>query len=1136
MPKAFKIYSASAGSGKTYTLALSYLRVALAAPDADPSEPYNPRYFRFIAAITFTKAAAAEMKHRILDYLKLVAETDLQKPSTFFEQLYASVVSEYAHRGIRLSRADLVERGRAAYLHLLHFYSDFNVKTIDSFIQSLAQAFAHELDLPKGFQLELDKSETYGEAIYRLLMRVGTRGDKHLSSIMREYALGEMEDKFNKKTSDNLVEFAEKTDAPLYARYIRRWQAYSFEEKTHIKQFFVASLKYVRKGASGHIKQLARSGLKIIAEYNLGEANFQGNSAYAYLSNIITKRDENSTKILEANTSAYVKNIIGGKNLGLEKSCEKKRTEGAYEGLTEAIADVVRRIETSRANLRLELNLAQAFCGHVYPMLLVDEIKRITEALQHEQGTAFLDQITQKINEIVLTDPMPYIYERLGEKYKHIFIDEFQDTSETQFTSLLPLQAHALSLDRDCLVVGDTKQAIYRWRGGNTELLAGIHRTTQLSLVKTNELLMEHAMPLQAAAENRVLGTNYRSLDNVIAFNNSFFQFLVSDIKKLLKSDHEDLKFLQAFYTDVTQKTSKGPGGEVSVAFFKKEKASSRGFKSPDSELESEAKPSADYDAWNQTQTLALIEKSLAEGYQYSDIAVIVRTNLQACGLANSLVNTGIPVISAEALLLINSFEIQALINFMMLLKYPHMPDVKLNLLHFFFYYQQNCSQPQNPSADDYHTFAQQAQKIDISDFFTFVFERFGYLFDYTTCLYLTLYEVAEEFARTIALGKRQDIQIYWQAILDITQEEGRKRHNNVSDFIDYWRKKEKKLAVSAPEGTNAVQVLTIHKSKGLQYPVVIVPFADWGGRLGKGTLWRDLPAAPLDVPEPLDFVIFKPQKSCIGTPLEVLYKDEQRAQMLESINALYVAFTRAEERLHILSQKVEKPEEDPFSFCNKLLLLYDKHLKISQHAQLEVDDKMPDEQNEDAIYYLFGPSPRTTKPREVTEEKVQLSDFFSTNTRQQLNLRFSNLKPELIEFESADLLSEARLSILATLVAKRLEHLAKLPSLLEILEEDGLIKPQERVLVSKHLTQAIQAQNFDDFFSSHAKRGLEISTPKGYLLQLHRTLLLQSQVKVLQIYTHADQQQAEKSHKKLEEALQNVYPDEAILIQCLYL
>ncbi len=1154
MTKPFKIYSASAGSGKTYTLALSYLRVALASPDQDPDEPYNPRYFRYILAVTFTKAAAAEMKERIINYLYLVAETDISQPSAFFNQLLKNINTEYAEKGILLNAKELIHRAQLAFSHLLHHYTDFNVKTLDSFIQSLAQAFAHELDLPMGFQVELEKDETYTEAIYRLLLKVGVKGDPRLSMIFREFALGTFEDKFNKKVAKDLVQFAEKTDSPIFAARIKQWQRYSQAEQDHIKKYYIESLRYVRREAPKKLRKLAQDAINIIEKEGFSEENFKQYSAWSYFKKIACGDYKNSMDILENNYSNYVQKLINEADPSLKDGGKNKKSKDALSAVSEKLGLVLQqiavKIEMLRTQFRLELNIADNICKVVYPLMLVSEVKIMTESLQHEQGTAFLDQVTQRINGIVLSDPMPYIYERLGEKYKHIFIDEFQDTSEVQFTNMLPLLGHALSLERDSLVVGDTKQAIYRWRGGNTELLADIHQPYQLELVQQNELLQEHAIPLALTAQKASLDTNYRSLDNIIGFNNAIFGFLMNLISnteadpKAAEAFKNDLIGLQKYYTDVFQKSSRGAGGQVVLAFHKKQNTSKTELYNSVSTNEEQNEPNEDEQnakrvlsnaksEWALEQCLLAIQEAKADGYTEREMAVLVRTNKEAVNTAFALVNAEIPIISAEALLLINAPVVEALINFFKLLKYPHQANIKMDLLLFFYAHQQGKDHTERfPKAADFNEFAEESRKEDIVAFFNYIFSRFGLLFDYRACLYLTLYEVAEEFARCLELGKRADLQIYWQAILDIVLAEGRKRHNNVSDFIDFWEKKKFKLAVAAPEGTNAIQIVTIHKAKGLQYPIVILPFATWPTKSTNNPLWRDVPHE-VDAPEPLEFIIFKPKEDVEGTALEPYYLEEKASTFLESMNILYVALTRAEERLYIFSSLVKTdPLKGGLNTISKLFQVFSGHLHLQKSKEKAVDseDTAETKPEGDEWNYIYGKVPRHTQPKAYTEAQHSLAHFYSTKTAQQLQLYFSNLKPESVNLESADLLSEERMAILAALVAKKVEHLPKLKAQLSSLVDDGLILLSESQQVEQMLLQKIKTDNLQNLFSSQSKRGQELALQNGSVVRIDRIWFSAKQIEALLIYKGQPEVWQTSLHEAIRKALQKIYQQETII------
>ncbi|MBC8110014.1 MAG: UvrD-helicase domain-containing protein, partial [Verrucomicrobia bacterium] len=521
--KQFKIYNSSAGSGKTYTLTKEYLKLALATDDSSA--------FRRILAITFTNDAANEMKTRILDTLGYFAD-DMTVPldkKKGVHQLLSQLTEEinlYNQQQPNPQKPvnETVIRNRAArtFSRIIHEYSDFAVSTIDSFTNRIVSAFTEELELPFNYEVSLDIADFMHNAVDRLIDRVGeTELEKLLTETLEAYMLERADEGGNVQyLPTEITKFALNTLGEKAADAVKKLQLLDLQDFTDIRKqlemYFVELKEQIVVHAKLHHESLLNQQL---SPQHLAGGEY---GIWGFFEGFI---DDFEKEMFKVPSPTFLKNIEkddwsgskAGKNEKLKVSNLKAALLQGYLAL-EA--------------LRQEFLLFTAINANLYKISVLNEIEKELKVLKVEKNMVHIGDFNKKIINIVLNEPVPFIYERMGEKYNHILIDEFQDTSALQWNNLLPLVENSLGKGNFNLLVGDAKQAIYGWRGGDMKQLVNLTQSRFEELInkfpqQETSFLEEryYTLSQHIVAEN--LSTNFRSKKEIIDFNNDFFSTII---------------------------------------------------------------------------------------------------------------------------------------------------------------------------------------------------------------------------------------------------------------------------------------------------------------------------------------------------------------------------------------------------------------------------------------------------------------------------------------------------------------------------------------------------------------------------------------------------------------------------------
>jgi ATP-dependent exoDNAse (exonuclease V) beta subunit len=842
---AFTIYDASAGSGKTYTLTKEYLKILFLAKNDDA--------YRKILAITFTNKAVEEMKTRIVSSLY---QFSLDNTSEKAMELLKDVASE-----TKLSIATLKDKSKAIIKNIIHNYAAFDISTIDKFTHKVIRTFAQDLNLPPNFEVSLETDSLLQEAIDLVISKAGD--DPNLTKLLIEFSKEKTDDDKNWDISAELLKVAQLITNENNSDEIKEMADKSLDDFGIVKKKLQEEIKQLKLDC----KAIAQSVLDLIDGNGVSRKSFYRSLVPNFLEKIVDDKiaiNETVIKYLDGSESGYSKTVPHSDKDFIDVN--------ASEILT-SVLTINEKVG--------KISMYEAFLQNLNPLSLLNTIYQEFKQIQEEQNLVSISDFNKIIHNEIQNQPAPFIYERLGEKYRHYFIDEFQDTSVMQWQNLIPLIDNALSGQDDfgqqgtLMLVGDPKQAIYRWRGGKAEQF--------IDLAKEDK---KHNPFSNKDKETLRLGTNYRSYSEVIQFNNAFFKQL-SD--KFENPDYKNL-YENLSHQDINSKI----GGYVNLSFIEvpEDETEVEGFDSDNDSISVK-------DKFYLNQTLRTIEKCIANGFEYKDIVLLTRTKAPGIKLANFLTENSVPILSSETLLIQNATEVKLLIALLRYLKNPKDDESKVYFLYFIAKYLQ--------SELAIHDFILASKDKNSEELESFL-KTIGIEISFKNCKKKSLYEAVEILIATFLNDKVNTS--YLQYFLDLVLEKDVKVQSSIADFLEYWDKIGYQKSIPSPEGTNAVRIMTIHKSKGLEFPVVIFPFAEESfSSKPKDKLWIPLEDANIDFPKAL--INNRKEVETYGNEAKAIFQTKNQEEVLDTINVLYVALTRAEEQLYVISNKLKTKKGD---------------------------------------------------------------------------------------------------------------------------------------------------------------------------------------------------------------------------------
>ena len=820
----FFIYDAAAGSGKTYSLVKRYLSALLQQP--------KDSYYRQLLALTFTNKAVAEMKERIVDSLVEFAD----------ERVLSNAPPMFLDIAKTLQLEPLVLHKRASDIlrHLLHNYAAFSVETIDSFNHRLIRTFAKDLKLPSNFEVMLDIDALLTEAVDALINKAGT--DVAITKVLVDFAIEKTDDDRSWDISFDLFAVSKMLANEEDAAHLIKLKDKSLSDFILFKQEL--SIKY--KKISEEIIDKAKVVNTSIEAHELIRLDFS--SGYFY---------DHFVKLARGNfdVNLQTKWILNIRDKDLYSGKVRKERPDAADAIDELTPGFIEIVDSTSVQISTLLFI-DAVLRKITPISVINLVQKELEAIKVEQNVLPLFQFNAIINKEIKNQPAPFIYERMGERYRHIFVDEFQDTSVMQWENLHPLIENTLTQTQDSkegslLLVGDVKQAIYRWRGGKPEQF--------LDMINGHSPFPS----VQPQVEN--LPVNYRSLKEVVTFNNTFFTYISGIFNNPM---HQEL------YVDGNhQDANKDQEGYVEMSFVV-------GANKEEKQEEYKEK------------TLSTIQNLLENDFSYSDICILTRRRADGIVLSEFLMEHEIPVISSETLLLEQSGFVQAIIGLLQVSVSPQDKETLVAVLDFLYDHLE--------IKEDKHFFFTAFTEQSTAAF-PEIIEAYNIVFSWEKLRASSVYESAEYIIEQFGFADTADAYLF--GFMDFIFEYEQQAGADTLGFLTHWEKKREKASISSGTGTDGVQFMTIHKSKGLEFPVVIFPFADVTiYKENQATTWIPLPDEwQLGFEETL--INYSSKVAGFSEAGSELHNVRRETLQLDNLNLLYVTLTRAVEQLYIFSE-----------------------------------------------------------------------------------------------------------------------------------------------------------------------------------------------------------------------------------------
>ena len=825
MVKPLSVYKASAGSGKTFTLATEYIRLLVD----------NPLSYRNILAVTFTNKATEEMKMRILSQLYGIWK-QLPDSSDYLEAIRQKTGFEP-----RL----ISERAGIALANLLHNYNYFRVETIDTFFQSVLRNMARELDLTTNLRIGLNDTQVEELAVDQLIADLST------TDVMLQWILKYIMENISEDKAWNIISQIKDFGHTIF-RDDYKAVSRQLEQKMQEEGFFedyTRRLRELRQMAVEHMKEVAASFFDALEGEDLTIDDLANKSRG--IAGFFLKLQKGIFDPSIENAS--VANCLGNS----EKWCAKShpRRELIISLAEGPLGEILRYAVGERPRQWKLYKSADLTLRHLNQLRLLSSIEQKVHELNESANRFLLSDTQQLLHSLIGESDSPFIFEKIGTQLEHVMIDEFQDTSTVQWQNFRVLLAEAMSHEGSSnLIVGDVKQSIYRWRSGDWRLLNDIEQQFNAQQIET--------LPLK---------TNYRSERGIITFNNAFFR-QAADLEYATQRElgESEAKQLQRAYADVEQQipAKRQSGGYVDIRLL------------PGSD---------DYQELTLQHIAQTIGNLISQGIRQQDIAILVRANASIPHIAHYFMEQmpQVTIVSDEAFRLDASQAVCLLVNALRLLIHPDDLLTKAAIVRTY-----HCDVLGEHDEEN-------ELLLSTTDLDSHLPE--DYIAHFNQLLSLPLYDLVERLYAIFGLETLDTQSAYVSAFYDRLSDYVNENATDISDFLREWDETLCSKTIQSDEN-EGVRIFSIHKSKGLEYDHVIIPFCDWTIERGGNILWctpteepfSDLPIAPIDYS----------QKQMMGTIYEQDYLHEHLQNTVDNLNLLYVAFTRACKSLYVIGRR----------------------------------------------------------------------------------------------------------------------------------------------------------------------------------------------------------------------------------------
>lgn len=913
------VFKASAGSGKTHRLTAEYLCLLFSSPYA----------YKHILAVTFTNKATDEMKSRIISELANLATG---RKSDYVELL--SNEYGYNEQQVRKEARDILVR-------ILHDYSAFSVSTIDKFFQQTMRAFTREIGLGGGYNVELDSDKVLGEAIDSMLSDLERSDNKQLLDWLIRFS----EEKIENGETWNIRNDIHSLSNEIFKE---SFKAYSNQVQENISNKGLMSdyknmLQSIISTFEKTSQQTGEKALNIMLRYNLQADDFKGGTRSPFTNflkwaNGSTDEPTKTFRLLADDISTWYTAKASAET--------RSNIENAYPELNECVCNIISHYDNS-----VVYQTAYEINRYFFTLGILGDVDKKIREYASEKNIMLISDTTELLNRIIEGNDSPFIYEKVGQRINNYMIDEFQDTSGMQWENFLPLVRDSLSAGNKDFIVGDVKQSIYRWRNSDWKLLdeqldvdfakEGIHRET--------------------------LKMNWRSAKNIIDFNNTIFTLGASLLQETYNNalPEEGSEKLKAFSTRI-EKAYAGLYQEI-----------------PDKNKNNEGRVKIEFvdteeHNWTEyvlEQLPLQIEELQDRGYNLKDIAILVRTKKEGADVANCLLEYKsrnndsqyrYDIISDEALYVNNAKSIKLIVALLKYLRNPQ--DASLKALAVYEYFKYSNQLNAEDALEQYFS-----ANNDLPE---------SILAELLRIRELPLYEMTEELFGLFRNAMEDDEQVYMQSFLDMVLDYTVRNSSDLDAFLTWWDETGVNKTIFTPDGQDAVRIMTIHKSKGLEFGAVIIPFCNWeiDHRLTT-ILWCHPKVGPFNQ---LHLVPVKYSQKLKNTIFDYEYFDERLHAFIDNINVLYVALTRPRNELIAYAPR---PRRDEISNIASLLWAC-ANSGASSDKLINLSDSLD---NETSILELGKNYQPVLKQKQALAEEINVESLSSIAYDERIKLLLKN-------------------------------------------------------------------------------------------------------------------------------------------------
>ncbi|SMG29533.1 ATP-dependent exoDNAse (exonuclease V) beta subunit (contains helicase and exonuclease domains) [Marivirga sericea] len=1045
----FVVYKSSAGSGKTFTLTKEYLKLAF----------HNPDHFKKILAVTFTNKATQEMKERIIQNLFEFSEDT------------SGAMAQQLKELLNFSDDELKSKSKDLLISILHNYSRFSVQTIDRFFQNVMRSFARELSIQGDGELLLNTDEVRQSVLDLLMEDISDPKHTALKNWVIDFSINKLEEKGKWDIRRDILSFTEelmKDDFKVIERALNK-EISNYEKLKSFKDKLnkiIAQFENALDGISKKAFQLIEANGLVITDFSYG---------YSGAINFFNKINKDSRNYdLTDLVKGRVKTAIETDGESLASKSSKKKDlifQTASAGLMDHFQEVIDYIKKNIGQYRSAENILK----NIYLIGITQQFNQRMQEYKKEEGIQFLSDTTQFLNEIIGTDPAesPFVYEKMGSFYDNFLIDEFQDTSTLQWQNFKPLIENSLAEGNENLVVGDVKQSIYRWRGGDWRLLL--------------KGLKEDISP--AFYQEEALSHNFRSKPNVIDFNNKLF----TAMPNLVKSNALN-KDSNAFTQEVEYLLQDLPDAYKEVVQEKKKEYPYQGFVELQF-FEQEENEDGEKISW---QTKALekfvqdLERLQDAGLKLNDVGILVRKKKEGMEIQDflehyknrnphKLQKYKYSIISDETLLLSSAHIVNFLLNC-----FQHLyTEDKIALSQIKFYYQKIIQNDESLIHD--------IVKLNSTDDFLPV----EFLASQKDLMSLSLLEMSEQLIQLFQLKKIKKEKAYLSAFQDVLLDFGNK--GGIPDFMEWWEENSHSYAIKLQSDENSARLMTIHKSKGLEFKICMIPLLDWTlspNPLMAPTLWVKTTGTQFSE---IPYLPIKHSSSLKESDFALSYWEEEVRSYLDNLNLMYVAMTRAGDALFFNSHAKAKS-----GYISKLLLKFAEEQDQWEEADMKLIV------GSEADFALMA------KEKEVSSESfpvssVNLTYYESHNWHDKLKIKHSST---LLAQDAG--LSKTDLGIYVHDIFSKLNDLQELPEILEKVKTEKMLNKEDFEAIQKLVKDNLEKDSILlPWFETdwQVKTEVPVLLEDGSLIRLDRVLINGHEAKILDFKTGL---KSDQDHKQV--------------------